>query len=222
VGLPIRLHAHHLNIINTFMYHQYRYVKAEPPIAARAGDVVIDGGGCWGDTALYFAHAVKPGGKVLSFEFEPENVAILRANLEINPDLKPLVRVVDRALWDRSGERLSFQCFGPGTSVVRGVQNGELWAETVCIDDLVKEGEVDRVDFIKLDVEAAELRTLQGATSTLTRFRPRLAISLYHSLDDFVTIPAFLKSLDLNYEFFLGHFTIHKEETVLFARALDR
>ena len=77
---------------------------------------------------------------------------------------------------------------------------------------------MDRVDFIKLDIEGAELRTLKGAEHTLNRFRPSLAISLYHSLDDFVAIPAFLRNLNLNYGFYLDHFTTHREETVLFAR----
>jgi hypothetical protein len=49
-----------------------------------------------------------------------------------------------------------------------------------------------------------------------------LAISLYHRLEDFVVIPQFLASLGLGYEFHLDHYTIHAEETVLYAAAKTR
>ncbi len=109
-GFPFRLHAHRLNVLNTFLLQQYRYKKNGTSIAAKPGDVVIDGGGCWGDTALYFSHLVQRHGHVFCFEFVPDNLAILQANLEINPSLSACVSVVNKALWDRSGQRLSFHC----------------------------------------------------------------------------------------------------------------
>ena len=57
--------------------------------------------------------------------------------------------------------------------------------------------------------------------TTIKKHRPKLAIAIYHSLDDFVNIPKWLIGLDLGYKFYLGHYTIHAEETVLFA-APDR
>ena len=89
----------------------------------------------------------------------------------------------------------------------------------MAIDDLVAKERLESVDFIKLDVEGAELLALKGAKQTLKQFRSTLAISLYHNLDDFVTIPAFLRELEVGYEFYLDHFTIHREETVLFAQS---
>jgi hypothetical protein len=68
-----------------------------------------------------------------------------------------------------------------------------------------------------MDIEGAELAALEGARETLVRHRPKLAIALYHSLDDFVQIPRFLSDLSLNYTYYLDHTTIHHEETVLFA-----
>jgi hypothetical protein len=79
-----------------------------------------------------------------------------------------------------------------------------------------------KVDFIKMDIEGAELNALQGAEQSLRAFRPSLAISVYHRDDDWVTIPDYLDSLDLGYEFFLDHFTIYESETVLFARSPQR
>jgi FkbM family methyltransferase len=179
-------------------------------VGVRAGDVVIDGGGAWGDTALYFAHAAGPQGRVRTFEFEPANLERLRANLGLNPELAARVEIDERALWHASGERLAIVPFGPGTKIAAG---GELDVPSAAIDDLG----LERVDFIKLDIEGAELAALRGARATLVRDRPRLAISLYHRPEDWTTIPRFLDGLGVGYRFSLGHFTVHTEETVLFA-----
>jgi FkbM family methyltransferase len=221
-GFPIRLHAHLLNVVTTFVLQQYRYARGGSVVEARPGDVVVDGGGCWGDTALYFAHLVGEAGSVVCFEFLPENLEILRSNLRLNPELESRVQLVPQALWDRSGESLSFVSNGPGTTVARSRDATEATVSTRCIDDLVAERGLDRVDFIKLDIEGAELQALRGAERTLRRFRPAVAVCLYHRLDDFVTIPAYLRELALGYEFHLDHFWVHEAETVLFARPAAR
>ena len=68
-----------------------------------------------------------------------------------------------------------------------------------------------------MDIEGAEQKALQGAVETLKRFKPDLAISIYHSLKDYSEIALWIDSLQLGYKFHVRHFTIHLEETVLFA-----
>ena len=89
---------------------------------------------------------------------------------------------------------------------------------TLAIDDLVQQQNLPRVDFIKMDIEGAELSALRGAKQTIQRHKPKLAISVYHRLTDFFEVPEFLDSLGCGYRYFLRHYTIHAEETVLFAR----
>ena len=69
-----------------------------------------------------------------------------------------------------------------------------------------------------MDIEGAEPLALEGAIETIKRFRPKLAIAIYHSMNDFVAIPNWILNLDLDYEIFIGHYTIHAEETVCFAK----
>ena len=69
--------------------------------------------------------------------------------------------------------------------------------ETLCIDDLAQRENLKSVDFIKMDVEGAELEALKGARAVLCRDTPKLAISIYHNLHDFWTIPQWLDSLNL-------------------------
>jgi len=89
---------------------------------------------------------------------------------------------------------------------------------SMSIDWFVDENRLEKVDFIKMDIEGSEQNALKGAINTLKRFKPQLAISIYHNFaDDFASIANMLDELNLGYRFFLGHFSIHHEETVLFA-----
>jgi hypothetical protein len=67
--------------------------------------------------------------------------------------------------------------------------------------------------------EGSELSALKGAETSIRRWRPKLAISLYHRPEDFFSIPLRIDSLSVGYNFFLDHYSIHNEETVLYAAA---
>jgi FkbM family methyltransferase len=221
IGYPIELFYSPSGGVSTFVLKQYEYNKTTPALKVKPGDYVIDAGGCWGDTALYFAHEVGEEGRVFTFEFAPENLEVLDRNLVMNPDLASRIELDKRALWNVSGEVIDCFSNGPGTSLdqSRHVNGHEsLQVTTISIDDLVKVKNLPRVDFIKMDIEGAELSALKGAEQTLRDFRPRLAISLYHNESDLIEIPEFMNGLNLGYKFFLDHFSIHNEETVLFAR----
>jgi hypothetical protein len=90
---------------------------------------------------------------------------------------------------------------------------------TTTIDHVAAKYGLDRVDFIKMDIEGAEQAALEGGLATIRKHRPKLAISIYHNMEQFVAVAKFLAGLDLGYRFFLDHATIHNEETVLFATA---
>ena len=69
-----------------------------------------------------------------------------------------------------------------------------------------------------MDIEGSEQSAIKGGINTIMKYKPKLAISIYHSMDDFVNIAQYLKSLNLGYDFYLKHGTIHCEETVLLAK----
>lgn len=220
LGLPVRLFCTPGGVVTTFVEQQYRCETPDGPIACAPGDVVVDAGACWADTALYFAHLVGPEGVVASFEFLSDNVQLFERNLSLNPELAKRIQLHRHPVWSHSGERLNFVSNGPGTKVEKahgGATN--LSAETMAIDDLISRGCVHRVDLIKMDIEGAETEALLGARQSLLKFRPKLAITVYHKLTDVWSIPQYLNQLDLGYRFYLRHFTIHAEETVLFAAA---
>jgi len=223
LGVPVTLFTVPAGASVQFLEQQYRCVTADAaPIEAADGEVVIDAGACWGDTALYFAAKVGPLGRVFSFEFLPENLQVFRRNLDLNPHLKDRVVLVEHPVWSSSDQTLFINGNGPATRVelVPSAPNAPS-IKTLSIDDLVARHGLDRLDFIKMDIEGAELSALRGAETALRRFRPELAITVYHSLSDFWAVPQFLEALGLGYQFYLRHFTIHAEETVLFATTVE-
>jgi FkbM family methyltransferase len=217
IGGAINLHSEVLGMINTFILKQYEYRKAQKNYRVIPGDTVIDGGACWGDTSLGFADEAGEYGHVYGFEFVPDNLEILMENIELNPHLKNRIKVIQKALWNKSGEHICYEANGPGSYVIENNQQERKRIETLSIDDFVSAEGIPRVNFIKMDIEGSELYALQGAEQTIRTFQPILAIALYHKEDDFAVIPDYLDNLSLGYEFYLDHFTIHAEETVLFA-----
>jgi FkbM family methyltransferase len=219
MGYPIRLETSMFGVQGTFQLEQYRCPHAIEA-HVRPGDVVVDGGGYLGETALYFAHHVGPEGFVLCCEFEPSSLTILRENLAANPELAARIEICERALWSESGVDLPVLASGPGTTV-KGVEKPDHLVSTASVDDLVADGTVERVDFLKLDIEGAEREALAGARHTLRTQRPRLAIAAYHAFDDVWALTRQIDDLDAGYRFAFAHFTPHHEETVLFAWAED-
>jgi len=222
-GEAVVLHDHSVDIVSVFQLGQYSYAQGPHRVGVEPGDTVLDVGGCWGDTALYFASLVGPTGKVYTFEFDPESLEILRANLSLNPTLATRIEVVERALWDRSGEMLRFVQAGRCTSILDGDSRaGDLRASTITLDDFVRQAGIDRLGFVKMDVEGAELKVLRGGRESLNSLAPKLAIAAYHNDDDLVRIPAEISSLEVDYRFYLRTFSPVEEETVLFADATRR
>jgi len=219
IGFPLEIFFLPGGVTITFILKQYEYQRSLPAIKAQPGDFVIDAGGCWGDTSLYFAHTVGAHGKVYTFEFESDNLLVLHRNLALNPELSKRIEVIPSALWDKSGEEISYSLNGPATSLFNNKEKqGSLRASTLTIDEFVKGKGLPRVDFIKMDIEGSELKALQGAQQTMYKFKPQLAISIYHKDEDFIEIPRYLDNLNLGYEFYMDHFTIYRGETILFAR----
>lgn len=210
-GYDIKLFFLRNGVFVGFILQQYNYRDL---VCVDRGDVVIDAGGCWGDTALYFA--ARGAEKVFVYEFIPSNLAILKKNVSLNPRYRGCIIDVNKAVWETSGIDLSFEDKGPASRVAEaGVHKGSV--QTMSIDDLVVERKLSKVDFIKMDIEGAELPALKGAAKTIRRYKPKLSISAYHKPDDLILIPKYIQSLNPNYQFYLDYYTIVGDEIMLYA-----
>lgn len=69
------------------------------------------------------------------------------------------------------------------------------------VDNIVNE----RVTLIKMDIEGAELKALDGATETIKKYLPKLYICAYHRNEDFFTLPLKIRELSPDYRIFFRH-----------------
>jgi FkbM family methyltransferase len=215
-GRRLTVETDETSMLDTFVLEQYAYRRGAVTVCAEPGDVVVDGGGGYGDTALYFSSLVSPDGQVVVVEMDPSNRRTIERNLEQNGDHRSRVRVASTALWGSSGESLQYVAGGKLSrlQVEPAAEGGTV--ETVTLDELVDGLGLPRVDFLKLDVEGAELAALKGGSRVLEQHRPKLAVALYHKPEDLIEIPRHIEGLELGYQLFLDHTSAGWEETVLF------
>lgn len=157
-------------------------------LGVRAGDVVLD---CGAHVGIYTRQALKAGAAVVvAIEPAPENLECLRRNMadEIRGGR---VIVYPKGVWDRddfltltAGRSLSHSIVERSSDV-----SNLLKVPLTTIDKVVAELKLQRVDFMKMDIEGAEMRALSGAQKTLSDYKPRLAIAGYHNLDDPQKLP---------------------------------
>lgn len=90
------------------------------------------------------------------------------------------------------------------------------------VNAIAAELALERLDLIKMDVEGAEPRALEGAMRTIERLRPQLAISIYHEPDHFLDILGYLARTLAGYRFYVRNYHFIANETILYAVPVER
>ncbi len=144
-----------------------------------SGDIVLDVGAHAG---LFTLPASKKAERVVAIEPCPLNLAYLKHNVS---GLRN-VTVVEKALWRRGGRMRLFFGLGSFEPSLRAGEKEQpfpslrwCWVEAETLDGLVSELGLERVDFLKMDVEGAELDVLSGGKRTLGITR-KVAVAAYH------------------------------------------
>ena len=91
---------------------------------------------------------------------------------------------------------------------VEGKWKSSTFVETITLDSFVKERGLDRVDFIKADIEGYERYMLMGARETLRKFAPKLVLCTYHLPDDAEVLSALIKEANPDYNIVLKHYKL--------------
>ncbi len=173
-------------------------------------EIFVDGGACDGQTSLDFAKWC--GGEYKKiYVFEPDEMR----TSEVEESLLSLnnTEFYKLGLWDEQ-DTLEFDCIEGGSSrIAEGT--GALKINVDSVDNICKEP----VTFIKLDIEGAELKALKGASETIKKHKPKLAICVYHKPEDIIEIPLYIKSLVPEYRIYIRHHSCSRIDTVLYAVA---
>lgn len=143
--------------------------------------VILDIGGNIGNSALYYA-SINPTAKILSFEPHPEIFKKELENISINTFQN--IEVINLGL---GVQRASFKLYeveehNPGMNriLLEETKFPFKMIEVDVLDDILKNKCIDKVDFIKIDVEGFEYSVLLGAKKTL-QTKPLLFIELNDS-----------------------------------------
>lgn len=212
-------------VATTFLIEQYRYkdiLKVEP------GEVFIDCGACFGDTALWAY--MNGASKVYSFEPGTTNLDILKLNIEKNHHDVNLI--VPAAVGEENTTITFFSGVGVAGAacqaneakvkkVYDSVKNEEQAKQylqkvpCVKLDDWFAENKVEPT-FIKMDVEGAEVSALKGAAETIKRLKPKLTLCLYHNVKDMWEIPLLVHELVPEYKLYCRKNQV-RNEFILYA-----
>ena len=214
LGYNIKLYGARALLDKLIIHNQYSYKNCK----VEKEDFVLDAGGCWGDTSLIFSSKVGRNGKVFTFEFFEDNLNILKENFSYNKELSKNIILTEQPLYDESNKILYLNHACADITTLTEKKNNLQQYKTISIDDFVQENKIEKINFIKMDIEGCELKALQGAINTLKKYKPKLAIAAYHKYEDYYEIPKFLNELNIGYKFYFANYTLGFSDTVIYAK----
>ena len=68
-----------------------------------------------------------------------------------------------------------------------------------------------------MDIEGSELKALEGMKQTIKKYKPKLAICIYHKFEDLWELPLYIKKLVPEYQLYIRNYTSYLDEIVLYA-----
>lgn len=211
---PIRVITRKIQLDLVNSYRQYLVRRNGSSISPVPGDVVYDCGACMGEVSMLFAGMVAPKGEVHLFDPIPLHARFCELQASMNPALDVDLHIVTSAVGGHT--RVIDAPQGDSNVIVpNAVVDPDRFSYTTLDDYAAKQPR--KVDFIKMDIEGAEMEALSGAAGVIGEFKPRLAISGYHKPQDLWEIPAKLKALNPDYEITFGHHTPIFWESVFYA-----
>lgn len=165
------------------------YEPAPEPIIAKVcppGGTVMDVGANLGDWSLAMAKAVGRAGRIYAFEPVPFLAEALAKTFRINGFADAVVSAL--ALSDSIGEApftighgddelLNVRCSSLTADIGKGVHTT---VKTTTLDAFCAERKLERLDFIKIDVENHEPAVIRGGVGAIGRFKPAIVFEAGH------------------------------------------
>ena len=190
-------------------------------------EVLIDGGAFDGDDTVWLSTMLQQEGRKLkkAYCFEPDNSNFAKTyrNLEMHFGVDARLRqdgavaeceqfiVFRSGLFDKNCG-MGFCEYGAHSSRFTE-ENTDISIPAVRLDDVVD----DKVTFIKYDLEGADIPAIQGAEKIIRKYKPKLALSIYHNIEDLWEIPLLVKEYVPEYKLFIRHHTTCLWDKIMYA-----
>lgn len=167
------------------LYRQYVIEVYEKYYKLKRGDIVVDAGTHIGVFTIKSAKVVGNEGKIIAIEPEPKNLNFLQRNIEANKLNN--ITVVPKGIWSKKGKLKLYlsKCIGRHSFFPQWASSNKfIEVEVDTLDNILKELGVRRVNFIKMNVEGAEVEALKGMEETIKNNGDiKLAIGAHHSVN---------------------------------------
>lgn len=180
--------------------HVFRQYFDLDLIECRPREVFVDVGAYIGDTMVGYAKVFGKESyrRMYCYEVMKANIDYIHKNMEIFHLENVVVRNVGAS--DKAGI-LYLQEDGV-SSTGQLQKDGEIEMPTVRIDEDIKEP----IGFIKMDIEGGEEKALKGCEGAITRFHPRMALSVYHNHLDIWRLARIIHQADSSYRFYMRYY----------------
>ena len=187
-GLQRRVNGHKLRLPTRYFKYFPETYEAENfeflKESCKPGAVIIDIGAHIGLFSIIAAQVTGKRGKLYAFEPAPGTFALLQQTVVINHE-EQVIETIQKAVGKENGKITFFVSDNNAdnsNSLVNYKEDRSLHGIDVAvtsIDNFVKEKNISKLNFIKIDVEGAEYDTLQGAVNTLKNLRPRCIVAIH-------------------------------------------
>ncbi len=192
---------------------QDRKIYGDGANFVREGDIVLD---CGANIGVFVRACLNKGAKkVIAIEPAPENLECLRRNFK-DEIAQGRVVVYPKGVWDKD-DFLTLNIDHGNSAADSFVIHPEHSSASTekfpltTIDKIVAELGLERVDFIKMDIEGAEVKALNGGAATIGKYHPRMALSVYHQPEHPVEVPKAVKAAWSGYRMECGPCAFEKE-----------
>lgn len=181
-------------------------------------ELILDVGASHGDT-LKEIKEITNGQFEHIYCLEPDKECFKKLNTTKDELGLCNVSTLNKGAWDITTKLSFLSDQGQGSSKVVETQEKTSYEEslytieTVSLDEIIKEP----VSFIKMDIEGAELNALKGSKNIIKKYKPKLAICVYHKKEDFIEIFKYIKNLSPDYKIYLRHHQPSGTDTVMYA-----
>lgn len=184
---------------------------------AKENEVFVDCGCYDGATCFNFAGwcGAKGFDHIYSFEADPKNYEKSKAALEPlgKCDLYPYGTAdVNKKVYF-AADAFETSCIISKEAAEKRNFEGVTEIETVALDEVLAG---KKITFIKMDIEGAEYEALLGARKLIAENRPRMAISVYHKYEDFVTLANLVLEMHPDYRISFRHYGFDELETIMY------
>lgn len=191
---------------------QYFMNVSDRNILPLKGEYFVDCGAYTGDTLLGYLKSKGTIEKYYAFEPNKYNCEVIADRVR-KLACSDKVEIYPFAVSDKCGI-MYFDVKTGVSGASKLAESGKEHVKVTTLDDTLRD---KKVTFIKMDIEGAELSALRGGKKTILEQKPTLAISIYHSNADMIDIYNYIHELVPEYKFYVRHYGIYFNETILYA-----